>query len=504
MGSGEQSVTDTNTPDLRPPGSAPDKYADTTSGYHWVWLALAIMLMLSLFVLFLLPRLVSEHIAETQEQSPVTQQPAISPVGTADVGTNIEANVRESAAARSKAEQSLQRFLQLRAKLELAQADVWGEAVWSESSELAAAGDRLFAQRRFSAAAQTYNRAVHRLVELGDSRSQRFVTALNAGHRALENNETKAAQAQFELALAIEPGHTQAKLGLARTRVRDDLLRYMHTGKSAESAGNLAAARDAYTQAGQLDTVYQPARAGIERVTKLIAQTSFRAAMSRALAALDAGRLNDAGRALEQATRFKPDDSTLQDTRRRLVLARRQQKLDALRRDAFANVRKEQWQAAVTLFEKALSVDAGAGFAHEGLTRARQRVRLHRQFDHYLSDPARLYSAEPLANVEKLLSVAGTAPGNEPRLAEKIAVLKKQVVQARIPVEVQLRSDGQTSVSIYHVGHLGQFQDYQLQLRPGTYTIVGSRPGYRNVRKVIRVQPGASPALVEIRCEEPV
>ncbi len=500
MGSGEQPVTYTNPPDLLPPGSAPDTHTDATSGYHWVWLALAILLILSLFVLFLLPRLVSEHKPDTQQQRPVTQEPATSPVVTAVV----TANVRESTAARSEAEQALQRYLQLHAKLELAQADVWGAPEWSESSKMASAGDRLLAQRRFSAAAQTYSRAVHRLEELGNSRSQHFVTALDAGHHALGNNEINAARAQFELALAIEPGHAQAQLGLARAGARDDLLRHMHTGKSAESAGDLAAARDAYSQAMQLDTAYQPARTGFARVTNQIAQTDFRSAMSRALAALDAGRLNDAGSALKQAARLEPDDGTLQDTHRRLVLARRQHKLDALRRDAFANVRKEQWQAAFTLFEKAIAVDAGAGFAHAGLTQARERARLHRQFDHYLSDTARLYSAEPLANAEKLLSVAGAAPGNEPRLAKKIAALKKQVVQARVPVEVQLRSDGQTSVSIYHVGHLGQFQDYQLQLRPGTYTIVGSRPGYRNVRKVIRVQPGVSPAFVEIRCEESV
>jgi hypothetical protein len=61
-----------------------------------------------------------------------------------------------------------------------------------------------------------------------------------------------------------------------------------------------------------------------------------------------------------------------------------------------------------------------------------------------------------------------------------------------------------TSVQIYHVGKLGQFTSQQLELRPGTYTVVGSRPGYRDVRQTLTVKPGAAQATMDIRCEETV
>jgi hypothetical protein len=151
-----------------------------------------------------------------------------------------------------------------------------------------------------------------------------------------------------------------------------------------------------------------------------------------------------------------------------------------------------------------LAVDPGAAFARDGLAHAQDRARLHQQFDHYLTDPARLYSAKPLANAEQLLSMAGNAPADEPHLADKIAALKRHVADARAPLPVTLRSDGETEVAIYHVGRLGRFLDHELQLRPGTYTVVGTRPGYRDVRKVLTLQPGTTPPPVDIRCEEPV
>jgi hypothetical protein len=78
------------------------------------------------------------------------------------------------------------------------------------------------------------------------------------------------------------------------------------------------------------------------------------------------------------------------------------------------------------------------------------------------------------------------------------------IVEAQTPQTVTLQSDGLTHVSIYHVGRLGQFTTQQLELSPGTYTVVGSRPGYRDVRQTLTVKPGSRQTTVDIRCEESV
>ena len=57
---------------------------------------------------------------------------------------------------------------------------------------------------------------------------------------------------------------------------------------------------------------------------------------------------------------------------------------------------------------------------------------------------------------------------------------------------------------IYRVARLGKFDNHQLELRPGDYTVVGSRPGYRDVREVIRVRPGTSIPPLSVRCEEAI
>jgi eukaryotic-like serine/threonine-protein kinase len=59
-------------------------------------------------------------------------------------------------------------------------------------------------------------------------------------------------------------------------------------------------------------------------------------------------------------------------------------------------------------------------------------------------------------------------------------------------------------VQVYRVGKLGFFERRDLELMPGRYTVVGTRRGYRDVRKEINLLPGAAPPTVTIRCEEPI
>ena len=92
------------------------------------------------------------------------------------------------------------------------------------------------------------------------------------------------------------------------------------------------------------------------------------------------------------------------------------------------------------------------------------------------------------------------APG--PVLRDQIDRVAELLEVMSTAVSVQLLSDAQTEVLLYRVGRLGRFEARQLELRPGRYTAVGTRDGYRDVRLQFTVGAGVSPAPVLVRCEE--
>jgi 2-keto-4-pentenoate hydratase/2-oxohepta-3-ene-1,7-dioic acid hydratase in catechol pathway len=64
-----------------------------------------------------------------------------------------------------------------------------------------------------------------------------------------------------------------------------------------------------------------------------------------------------------------------------------------------------------------------------------------------------------------------------------------------------LESDNFTEVAVYKVGKLGRFASRELNLRPGTYIVVGTRDGFQDVRKKIIIKPGQGPMHIAVKCE---
>jgi hypothetical protein len=69
-------------------------------------------------------------------------------------------------------------------------------------------------------------------------------------------------------------------------------------------------------------------------------------------------------------------------------------------------------------------------------------------------------------------------------------------------VRVSLVSDSLTQVAIPGVGTFGSFSQRDVQLRPGHYTVIGTRDGYRDVQREITVSPGQENQTVKVSCDE--
>ena len=83
-----------------------------------------------------------------------------------------------------------------------------------------------------------------------------------------------------------------------------------------------------------------------------------------------------------------------------------------------------------------------------------------------------------------------TAQPQGQKLTRRITALERLVTLAQTPVIVTIESDNFTQIAVYKVGKLGRFSQHELKLRPGTYTVVGARDGYQDVRQKIVVKAG--------------
>ena len=481
--------TMTQPPRLTPPGgdreTATDRYPARSL---WLGFGLAVMLLLGVAVILVLPGLVDRD--DNMVQRPPPPALAVAPAPTP------AENEREQAKA------ALEEVLQRRAELETARVETWGADDYSRLLDLMGGADQAMDAGRFGSATELYQEVLAGFDQLDQSREKRFEAASAAGQKALEAADGSEAKAQFGIALALRPDDEQARRGLARAGTIEEVVRLTREADTLTREGRWQEAQQAYTKAVALDGLHYPAQAGLDRVRAHLRGQDFRQAMSEALNALDKGAFTRAAQALERARTLDPAAPALKEVSSQLVRARRNARLRTLRDQANGAAEDEDWQTAVRLHRRALKLDPNATFAESGLERAQARLELMNKLDHYLKRPQRLQAAKALANAEALLKNANTVGDAGPKLRAARDRLAGLITWAKTPVPVRIHSDNATDVVIYQVGRFGRFEQRELSLRPGTYTAVGSRDGYRDVRKVFRVDTSRPVTDLVIRCEE--
>jgi hypothetical protein len=177
-------------------------------------------------------------------------------------------------------------------------------------------------------------------------------------------------------------------------------------------------------------------------------------------------------------------------------------RIEALREKALAAEKNEDWGMALESYQATLEIDNSVQFAVRGEARAQERVRIEKHMAFYLEKPKVLESDPHLANGIELLQEASKIEPKGPRLAGQIEKLDQLVKIAKTPMRVTLESDNLTEVAVYKVGRLGKFHTRDLNLRPGTYTVVGTRDGYKDVRQKMVVKPGEEGLRITLKCEE--
>lgn len=267
------------------------------------------------------------------------------------------------------------------------------------------------------------------------------------------------------------------------------------------TAGDLPAAQSDYQEALRLDPQSQPAREGLQRVKTRMAAEEFRRRMAEGFSALNAGDLTGAQAHFLKARTLRPEApdvvEALAQTEHRLAATR----IDAARQRALAAEQGEDWAGALAAYEECLSIDPALQFALRGRERTAALVALQRRIASFMNQPGLLDSDSQLEKAERLLEEVQAAAPVGRLLGAQADKLGALVQVAKTPVPVIISSDALTEVSVYRVGRLGRFSARELSLRPGTYTVVASRDGYRDERLELVVTPGPEPTRVTIICK---
>ncbi|MGQ0383396.1 MAG: protein kinase domain-containing protein [Gammaproteobacteria bacterium] len=410
----------------------------------------------------------------------------------------------DRATTRAAAEEARGKFDAAFSALDGRAAARWATAEFSAARDAGAVATQRFEVEDYGAAARGWQEAGQQLAAIDARRPQALKDAVARGETALKEGQVAAAREAFGLVLMIEPEHSGAQAGLARAARIEQTFPIMDAAQADERAGRTASAERRFREALAIDSAAPGAAEGLARIAGRRTQEAYSAAMSRGFAEMSAGRADAARAAFREAAALRPGAGEASEA---LVALEQGQRGDALRRlesEARDAEAAERWDEALAAWREAAALEPSLATAREGITRSAPRADLQRGIDALNREPQRLWSAEGRAEARRLLATASSAGNPRQRLAAAAGDLERLAAAAQKPVRVRLQSDGVTSVTIYRVGQYGTFAERDVELLPGRYTVVGTRVGYRDVRREVVLPPGAAVTPVAVKCEEPI
>ncbi|MEE8475443.1 MAG: protein kinase [Myxococcota bacterium] len=405
---------------------------------------------------------------------------------------------------RIAAEEALGRVLEQQEALEARAVGTWAADDYAAAQRSARVGEAHLNTRDYDRAAAELKRAVVRFESIETRASALLQESTRAGDIALSAGNAGEATTRFSLALQLDPGSEVARRGIDRAERIAEVFRWIREGAQHEADDALEAAVRAYARAAELDPDLERARSALARVGDQVVAQRYADAMSRGMSSLGRRDFETAIRAFGDAQAIRPDEAetsaALAQARQGWTLAR----LTRLRERAAHYEGNERWSEAVEQHDAALAMDPTLALAQEGKARASRRAAISAELENYRADPDRLSSPRVFTRAKETLAAVAAFENPGPRLREQMASVSRLVELARTPIPVELVSNLDTRIVLHRVGRLGSFDRREIDLRPGTYTIVGMRNGYRDVRKNFTVRPGESPTPVVIRCEEEI
>jgi len=410
----------------------------------------------------------------------------------------------EKAALQAQSNQLLAGLLTLTDELRRLNVEKWAAEDWAKYQQLSETGDNSFLADDFATSAASYGEAK----ALGDALVARaattIATSLDAGDAAVAAGDHELAIEQYAVVLTIDPAHAQATAGRARAERLPEVQALVQRANVEVAQGELSAALATYREALAIDPAWPAASAGVGEVNRMQRDAEYERLLSAGFGLLGAEDFGAARREFEAALAMRPNSREAADG---LAQADEGEKLSQIvlaEARALAFERRELWDQAIGLYTSVLENDGTLLFAQTGLERSRARAGLDAKLTNLIDNPTLLFGDDVLADARALVQEASAQQQKGPRLTAQIEQLGQLVELAAQPLPVRIESDQLTSVTLYRVGALGAFTAKDIELRPGTYTVIGSRDGYRDVRQTFTVRPGRNLAPISVVCVEPI
>ena len=346
---------------------------------------------------------------------------------------------------------------------------------------------------------QAVEQSMKELITEGE---QTFQTALQEGLKALNSGDGETAKKYLSIAKGLRPNDAFIARQLERAEVIEQVFVHFNQGIAFEQQGLDASARVEYQKALELDPDSVNINTRLQNINQRLNEDLFKTALSDGLKALTDGNGDAAVEFLGKATSLNPSDEQARSALTEARELQRRQNVERLITTGQQALKNAQWEIAHEAFQEALDYEPSSEAAQQGLAQAKEQIAREEQLKQLLREAETFERNGEFEKALIILREGRQVADPAGAVSQKIAFLEGILEEQSNPQKVTILSDGNTDIEIYKVGKFKPATQFDLDLRPGEYTVIGSRLMYRDVRYTLKVEIGEQPKPLKVICQD--
>lgn len=441
--------------------------------------------------------------SDTSDAKPAITTPVSTDTPSAPANPPAPTTQEEQHAARKQAQKLLGDALKLSETLQAHGVTQWASDTFDRATQTIALGDKHYKQGLFQDAINHYQHAKNALQSVSDNMNTVLDSHLLRAQEAINQGKETAAKAALTVAALISSDNEQLAQLQKRLSVLPQVQQHIAQAQQAQAQRDNTRALDHYKRALSLDGDTPHLAKHIATLEQQQQHSRYQQFMSQGFQAMQAKQYGKAIAHFKEAKAIVNNSAAinaLREANQKHITAQ----LNALQTTGQQAEGKEQWRAARDAYKKALKLDNNMTFAKHGLARVNKRLTLLNDMQKRIDKPAIINSDAKEKAAKKLVSTARQLSPKGPRWLATIKKLEAAIALASTPLPLFINSDGETTIRVSTLGNIGKAHSKTLTLRPGRYTLIGSRRGYREVRQQIVLAPNTAMPQVTLICTDAI
>ncbi len=387
----------------------------------------------------------------------------------------------------------------------------WAAKDIEHAESEADSGEINFRKKEFTLAKKNYVNAIKIIEDIKLSKSTVLKNLLDQADSDLQTGDWENAKQLYAKSLLIDKKNQRGLDGLKQSETlktiidlytnAEDLL-IQPDEKSIQVYNEVIQLLD---KAMRLNQTFSPVTELKSEIENKRNRLIFQQHISSSMKNLQENKFIAARQFLLKAQNLDAENSTVKELKNRINREEENYRITALKQSVDRKEKHEQWSAVIDVYNKILAIEPNAIFAIQGKRNAMRVNEWHNQLDRIIGNPEKLQSDHIRENTIRRISFIKEYTVNNPEhkiLRNKLSEASELIAISAIEISMHLISDNETNIEVYKIGKLGQFKDKTLRVKPGKYTIVGTRPGYRDVRLNIQIHAKDTNPYFSVICRD--